>query len=55
MQNADFSNFTQTTYFLTQDLFQAVFLTRLWYHITQKRMPTNQRLICLIFLRFKSE
>jgi len=38
MHNEDFTNFTQTLYFHTQDLFQIVFLTRLHYQITQKRI-----------------
>jgi len=49
MQNAYFTNFNQTTYFLIQDLFQIVFLRRLHYHITQKHIQTQQRMICLVF------
>jgi len=52
MQNVEFTNFTQTTNFYTQDLFQTIFLTSIHYQITHKRIQTQQRVIYLVFLRF---
>ena len=52
MQNAEFANSTQTTIFYTQDLFQTVFITSIKPQITQERIKSHQRSICLVFLSF---
>jgi len=52
MQNAEFTNLTQTKNFYTQDLFQSIFLTGMQHHITQRRIKAQQRMNYLFFLSF---
>jgi len=52
MQNAEFTDLTQTTISYIQDLFQSIFLTSIQPHITQERIKSHQRMNCLVFLSF---
>jgi len=46
--HAEFPALTQTTNFYIQDLFQTIFLTSMHYHITQKHIKNQQRMIYLV-------
>jgi len=52
MQNEEFKNLTQTTFFYIQDLFQSVFITSIKPQITQECIKSHQRSNCLVFLSF---
>ena len=42
MQNAEFTNLTQTTIFYIQDLFQTIFITSIKPQITQERIKSHK-------------
>jgi len=52
MQNAEFTDLTQTTIFYIQDLFQSIFLTSIQPHITRECIKSHRRMNCLVFLSF---
>jgi len=50
MQNAEFTDLTQTKIFYIQDLFQSIFLTSIQPHITQECIKPHHIMNCLVFL-----
>jgi len=52
MQNAEFTDLTQTTNFYIQDLFQTIFLTSIQPHITQECIKAQQRVDSLVLWSF---